>query len=121
MGVHRSFLAEVLWIARHSSDWWAEQSLQGLFRRTLAPNRFSTPWIIAPLLAKLLWFISCGILFVTSYILTIGRSRRKPLLVNLSLWLVTGMLICPRTWDHYFIWLLIPIVIVFWHAVNNKK
>ncbi len=96
------------------STWWSSQNLASFFLRLFSSeggNPERTPWLNVPALAWIFWGICAFIFCYLTFKLTM-KDLKMPLVVNMSLWLITGLLVSPRTWDHYFPWLLIPVVLL---------
>ena len=117
--VYFDFLKETYWRSVKVDTWWANQSLQALWMRIFTINSESQPWISVPILAWILWGSCASTIFVLSCLVTL-RFTEASLVGNLSLWLVTGLLISPRAIDHYCIWLLIPVVTAFKFFINKN-
>lgn len=96
------------------STWWSSQNLAGFFLRLFwsgGGNPERLPWLDNPLAAWILWGIGSFAVCYLTFRLTVKRAS-MPFGVCVSLWLITGFLISSRTWDHYFPWLLIPVVLL---------
>lgn len=101
--------------------WWANQSLLAFFMRVFSNNPQSEPWLQAPALAWGLWGMSIlGLLFFTTAATLKRRadSSYSGLVLNLSFWLLLGLLVSPRTIDGYCTWLLIPVTLLLWELLR---
>ncbi len=117
------FLKEMLTYAG-GDNWWSSISPLGLLLRfftTDIRNADIIPWVQAPWLASALSLVFIFGLMAVS--LRSSKVSNHSIVSNLSLWIVTAMLISPRTIDHYLVWLLPPIFFLFCKAFkdNNKK
>jgi len=112
--VHLDFVHEVMEQV-YAPAWWSNQSLPAFFQRIFATDpsfQEHVPWIYMPDTARMLSLLSTALLLAIGIFLTV-RYKQVPVVFNLSFWLVTGFLVSPQSFDHYFPWLLIPLSFFF--------
>lgn len=119
LDAHLSCVSATTAVLRGFSRWWANQSLMGFLVHVGVPNQFSTAWFDSPLLVRVLWLASTLAVAGAATLVTL-RHPRANAAVSLSLWLTVGLLVSPRSWDHYWVWLLIPVVLVA-RAVHDGR
>ena len=111
LDAHLSCVSATTAVLRGLSRWWANQSLLGFLIHVGVPNQYSTAWFAAPWLVRVLWLASALAVTGAAALVTM-RHPRADAAVALSLWLAVGLLVSPRSWDHYWVWLLISVVLV---------
>ena len=119
LDAHLSCVSATTAVLRGFSRWWANQSLMGFLVHVGVPNQYSTVWFAAPLLVRVLWLASALAVAGVAAMATL-RHPRADAAVSLSLWLTVGLLVSPRSWDHYWVWLLIPVVLLA-RAVHDGR
>jgi hypothetical protein len=120
--VHVGYLREVAGTAIRQVPnlWWAYQGLTGLFGRLLLENRYSTPWVVLPSLIPWLLSLAASGALALAAVWATQRWPEAPAATNVSLWLVTGLLVSPKSLDTYVLWALIPLVVVLREAVARR-
>lgn len=106
-----SFLEGVAGVGRKWTFWFANQSLAGFFGRALINNEYGTSWTNVPWVARGLWLLADLTVIAMASRLTLRHPRVDPVWTA-ALWLVAGLLVSPRSWDHYFVWALVPLAVV---------
>ena len=119
LDAHLSCVSATTAVLRGFSRWWANQSVMGFLVHVGVPNQYSTVWLAAPWLVRVLWLASALALTGAATLVTLRHPRADAALA-LSLWLAVGLLVSPRSWDHYWVWLLIPVVLVA-RAVHDGR
>jgi hypothetical protein len=88
-----------------SVNWsWASMnaSIQGFLARLLAPSYFYQPLLLTkPVLVKLLWMVTSGLIGATTLGLTIHDTRKEEVDCSYALLLVAAQLISPLGWLYY--------------------
>lgn len=111
LDAHLSCVSATTSAVRALSRWWANQSLLGFLVHVGVPNQHSTAWFAAPWLVGVLWLVAALVVAGAAALVT-WRHPHADAGLALSLWLTIGLLVSPRSWDHYWVWLLIPVVLV---------
>ncbi len=107
-------------IRRNPNLWWAYQGVSGTFGRLMLENPYSTPWIALPSrVPRLLSLATSASLGLAAAWVT-RRRPTAPAAINVSLWLVTGLLVSPKSLDTYVLWALIPLVILLREAMTRR-
>jgi hypothetical protein len=109
MDLHGDFLAQSRALAQSDHAQLNNQSLQGVAIRSFARNPTVPPFVDRPDLVRPVWFASTVVVMILAF-WACWRGRRAPIERTLWLFLAAGLLVSPRSWDHYFIWMLPALV-----------
>jgi hypothetical protein len=138
--VFRDFATLVLPELRTFQDWWLNFSLTGFFRKLLyVTSGHSVPfWQNAPLCFTLIGICTLGVTVAAGWKIrtsagqgetdastddglperSVGHSPNIRLDVAFAVCLIANLLVTPITWDHYFVLLVLPILI-FWKVAAS--
>jgi alpha-1,2-mannosyltransferase len=95
------------------------QSLVAAILRLVMDEPHNTLWAEAPVSALTAWLLAVVIIGMSALWFT--TRPHMPLLLQLATWLTVGMLISPRTWTHYFTWLLPAYAVSLWFGANRRS
>lgn len=131
--VHRSWAADVLphlsnvsGFAHDEGDSAADHTKHGLnslFARLLVANRTTRPLTEAPVLAKALTWLSCGlVLAVSLFVCKPDRLKSKRLFaLEFGLMVTTLLIVSPKCVEHHLVLLLIPYFLLFGRLARNPS
>jgi len=94
------------------------QSLNGFFSRILTDNVFSTAWVNAPTLSRLLTLAASGVMGVFSLLVVfrgvrpVQSSLRQHLYAYLLL-ITISVIVSPLAWENLYVLLVIPLLALF--------
>jgi hypothetical protein len=93
-------------------DWWANYSITGTWYKLFAPTSGqSTPLWHDPLTAQLgAWMTMCLIVILAAYVVDRGRRLGAAREAGLAVFVAAMVLTTPIAWDHYFLFLLWPLL-----------
>jgi hypothetical protein len=113
---YQSYIYDVLPQVQEFKDWWANISLIGFWNKLF--NGLSghvVPLWYSPLLANAGAFVSCALVIgVLAWKVGQARSQTQQ---DLAFALATTamLLVSPIAWDHYFLFLLVPLALIWAH------
>ncbi|MBN2370288.1 MAG: DUF2029 domain-containing protein [Vicinamibacteria bacterium] len=117
---HQDFLARSGALARADHAQLNNQSLHGVAIRSLAPNPTVPPFVDRADLVDPIW-LSGMFVVMAAALWACFRGRRVSLDITLWLFLAAGLLVSPRSWDHYFVWLLPALVGLLIEAAESRR
>jgi hypothetical protein len=95
-------------------DWWINASVPGLWSKLFeAPSGHTVPLVHSPLIF-LAVSVLCDLALCAVVLVAVRRAHLRDehdLVFGLAL--VTMLLVAPITWDHYFVLLLVPLVLLW--------
>jgi hypothetical protein len=93
-------------------DWWGNYSITGMWFKLFAPTSgLSTPLWFDPTTAQLgAWLTILIVVVLAVYVIDRGRRRGKSPQAGLAVLVTAMVLTTPIAWDHYFLFLLWPVV-----------
>jgi hypothetical protein len=102
---------------------WLNLSLPGYWRKLFDPAReypFIQPITRNPFLSNTAIIVTCTILIgVLAWSIARARTRTE-LDLSFGLTMTAMLLVCPLTWDHYLILLLIPLAMAWIHLPRSR-
>jgi hypothetical protein len=117
---YTSYVHDVLPQVQEFKDWWANISLFGFWSKLfLGQSGHVIPLYQSPILAAAGAYVSCALVIgVLSWVVWRARTRTQQDLA-FALTLTTMLLVSPIAWDHYFVFLLVPLALLWTHLPSS--
>ncbi|RJQ26510.1 DUF2029 domain-containing protein [Candidatus Parcubacteria bacterium] len=99
-------------LVRSSKDYYYNQSLDGSFLRMFGQNSFSSGSVL----------VTALILLLVTFAVIYKNIKEKKYLINLHLstLIVLSLMVNKFSWQHHFVWLVIPGLFTLFYILKNK-
>jgi hypothetical protein len=117
VSTYQEYISSVVPVVGTTRSEWINASLPGLWRKLFDPETTCTggkaeALFTSPLLAQILSAVSCAAIILVCCWLS-GRSKNREGHDHaFGIGIIAMLLVCPITWDHYFLLLLLPLCLL---------
>lgn len=126
IGVERwiEYVTQILPALSTGTAYAQNQSLPGLINRLMLEPRFASGLQSAPNVPIVRAAITATQIALCGLALIVSRRRLASRLdlrfgLEYGVWLTVILLVSPVSWDHYFVWMLLPIIVILVKLLNS--